>query len=141
MRTRLATILLAGIALVAPAAAGASQTHVLRYKAVGGAGHLITRVRYYYDQTLYSRGRRVGRIHAVCTAERGFSACNLAVHLRGGALRAHWHVTGYYVKGTVTGGTGRFRGARGHIVQDERGEPTYPDGSGIARITITLQRV
>ena len=136
---RVLTILLALAALIAPAPA-AAKTRVLRYKAVGGAGHLITRLRYYYDQTLYTHGRRVGRIHAVCMAERGFGACNLTVYLPGGTLRAHWHVSGYYVRGRVSGGTGRFRGARGHIVQDERGEPTYPDGSGIARITITLQR-
>jgi hypothetical protein len=128
-------------ALTAAAPAAQAAQHVLRFRATGGAGHLITRLSYYYNQTLHSGGRQVGRIHAVCRTERGSSPCNLTIYLHGGTLHAHWRVAGYYVKGKVTGGTGRLRGARGQIVQDARGEPTYPDGSGVSRITIALQRI
>lgn len=82
------------------------------------------------DQFLFSgrletaTGRRVGRINGYCVitdARRNAGPCTMTASLRNGQITIQGEQRGIpnprTVKNAITGGTGRYRAARGEVVQ------------------------
>ena len=91
-----------------------------------------------FTEDLFRRGKRVGRTTGACfviTPPASFQ-CTAIAKLRKGQLMLSTNIGEGPAKGAITGGTGRFRRARGTFTV----EPIEPIEEGRERITYRVSR-
>jgi hypothetical protein len=94
-----------------------------------------------FTNPLEAEGKLVGKIRVVCTATNSASSKNFAAagficsgiaKIPGGTLIFAAELTEGNTEGAITGGSGKYAGARGSFVSKE------PEGKGASTTTVTL---
>jgi hypothetical protein len=119
------TLSLAGAALTSELAAASSPAHTLRFTSVETAQKVLPKSHFVATDKDVESGKTVGFdvVNGLASSKSASLIIDIAVSTHGGILYGHCRQnlkTGA-LTGTVTGGTGKFRGAAGTIAGQSAG--------------------
>jgi hypothetical protein len=107
----------AALATNSDAGTPAARSHVQRFHAHATAQLATTKTTFVLAERDVTGHKVIGHDVLYCRSTRTHSNCQIALAQQGGLIYAHFLLrdSDHSIRGTITGGTGHYRGARGTI--------------------------